>query len=1239
MDDLAVSMKYAGTVGAGFGFTLEETTAAIMQLADLGLTASKSGTVFRLAMTSAANATQVAQKVLAKYGLTQADINPTTQKFAGILQVVAENNISVADAMKIFGMEAGANIVQLAKNAEAINAGTRAGLTYTDMLNGIGKAQRENLAGTTAEEISQTVARQFKRLTSAVQSLAFDLYTTYSTQLLALVKEFLTLAQTVTDTFRYSAGIIGGDVASALQRLTLYLQQNRASLAGFVIDFINGFGRIFAQLSSTIPVFMSLIEFASNFTQGLIRIGDALAAIIPLVDTGTQLLVGMFVAARVYAFTNALLQIPTAFKAAQWAARAFGVELTALSGGTYALVIAGGALIAYLVSLIGKSDEATRSVDELAAAQERQRKASDADYAKQVSQMALLLSAQQARVAAEVESGAKLSAARKQEIQQILSLTAEQALYEKNAGRLVVVNGELISASAAVAKIQSKEAGSAGLLRSIRQAQIADNDAALASLTRLRQAYASVQRAVQDFQPSMVPGAKTLEQTVLDVARANGVQVESFADLKLQLEAAEKAYTQSQSAAQAFNNQMTVAKVAMSDAADAGLQVGASAQSAGSALQDMSKSAIEAAESTSDLYNRIVAELEKATQDQKTIRARALEDQIAQDQKAYDDLIAQAKAAGQDTSALEIERIVAEGIRRDTAYAEAIKDAKSYYDTTAQQTAEALRSESDKRSAARTKEVQELRDYYAALTAINVGNDERQQEIQAQANAAEAALRTRYQAEDRERYRQAMDELNGILSEASADAQEIAKQQVQATMTEYERSIAEGMARVNELRAAAIAQIRAMEKEGKLSPEQVAVQLAAFEANFKSTADAIMQQAHQSGLGNWAETFIGKQLTRVLGKEGEAAVSKFISRFRKGLEGIKSTIAGMRSVIGTLGNAFKSVMGVVTSISGFSLNILNTIQGVVGDIYYTQLRAADEAARMAAEAGFDPEAARQRAMEANDPRKLARGFVNELAQRAVDFANIFAQAIGPVLSTLAARLPEIITTVADAMPEIANALARNIGPIVSALADSIPVLVVAIIDQLPQIAMALIDAIIYDLIPKIPSIVFQIAKALVEAIFEYLKMYFTAIGEGIANAIARVFGIDPAEREARREDRQARREERRSNRAAYSGIDYVPATMRATLHQGEAVIPADRNMQRFKTAAPAPAGYAQNFGGGPNAAPSKVEVAVIAEGRLLEAVQLTAQSMGRANGMTKKIRRAAGVQVGFFRGQFNPFSV
>lgn len=1214
MDDLAVSMKYAGTVGAGFGFTLEETTAAIMQLADLGLTASKSGTVFRLSMTSAANATQVAQKVLAKYGLTQADINPTTQKFAGILQVVADNNINVADAMKIFGMEAGANIVQLAKNAEAINAGTRAGLTYTDMLNGIGKAQRENLAGTTAEQISQTVALQFKRLTSAVQSLAADLYTAYSTQLLALVKEFLTLAQTVADTFRYSARIIGGDVASALQQLTVYLQQNRTSLAGFVIDFINGFGRIFAQLSSTIPVFMSLLQFASNFTQGLIRIGDALAAIIPLVDTGTQLLIGMFVVARVYTFTNALMQIPTAFKAAQWAARAFGVELTALSGGTYALVIAGGALLAYLISLVGKSDEATRSVDELAAAQERQRKASDAEYAKQVSQMAALLSAQQARVSAEVNSGARLSAARKQEIQQILSLTAEQALYEKSAGRLVVVNGELISASAAVAKIQSKEAGSAGLLRSIRQAQIADNDAALASLTKLREAYASVQRAVQDFQPSAIPGAKTLEQTVLDVAKANGVQVESFDDLKLQLESAEKAYRQSQSAAQAFNNQMTVAKVAFSDAAVGAGNAASSARSAGEAQSGLNESLRQFTQIVDEAiarYDDVVEAYRQGAMSEAEIEAERLDRRIQSDNAIYDAAMIAAAKLNDATVDWAQRRLESEAMLRATYMLGSMQDADKMVEEQLRLLDELTQTEEQKKAAARAAELQRIKDFFAAERQLHIDQ--------------------------------------GIFLKGLAEKEKKALDAAEARYAEEDK--------------------QQQQQQQQPPPETKEVQVEV---------------------------------------KGEEQVDSYIKKFVSGLEKVKGALAKIRSAVGLVGKALGSLTQLVTTISGFSFDFLSMLQQVVSEIFFTQREAADEAARQAAAAGFDPEAARRRAMEANKPEVVAEQQANLIADRAVAVADIFSRAIGPLLSTLAERLPDIINAVAEALPRIVTALSQNIGPIVTALLDSLMVLVEAIFSQLPDIVMMLVDLLVNVIIPKLPEIVVPLVMSVIDLLFTqiipmlpeiafkliaaaakallqwmanlpkmllklitsvwvafvgFFKTYWTKvpvilfnlvrdvvvsafqairekaleIAEAIANAIANFFGIDREARQARREDRRARREERRNS--FYSGIDYVPATMRATLHQGEAVIPADRNAQRSRTSAPAPAGYAQNFGGGPAAAPSKVEVAVIAEGRLLEAVQLTAQSMGRANGMSKKIRRAAGVQVGFFRGQFNPFSV
>ena len=157
-----------------------------------------------------------------------------------------------------------------------------------------------------------------------------------------------------------------------------------------------------------------------------------------------------------------------------------------------------------------------------------------------------------------------------------------------------------------------------------------------------------------------------------------------------------------------------------------------------------------------------------------------------------------------------------------------------------------------------------------------------------------------------------------------------------------------------------------------------------------------------------------------------------------------------------------------------------------------------------------------------------------------------------------------------------------------------------------------------ELIPQLPIIAFELMKAIALAFWEIVgdlaKMLWDALrGRG--------------------------GKEDTGNAAAYSGIDYVPSTMRATLHQGEAVIPADRNARRMRGAtAPAPAGADQNYGGRSGGGNGPVEVSVIAEGRLLEAVQLRAQDMGRATGMSKRIRKAAGVQVGFSRGQFNPWS-
>lgn len=52
---------------------------------------------------------------------------------------------------------------------------------------------------------------------------------------------------------------------------------------------------------------------------------------------------------------------------------------------------------------------------------------------------------------------------------------------------------------------------------------------------------------------------------------------------------------------------------------------------------------------------------------------------------------------------------------------------------------------------------------------------------------------------------------------------------------------------------------------------------------------------------------------------------------------------------------------------------------------------------------------------------------------------------------------------------------------------------------------------------------------------------------------------------------------------------------------------------------------------------TNVDIAIIAEGRLLDAVQVSAMDRGHAPKMQRKFRRASGVNVGFDRGKFNRF--
>lgn len=168
MTSLTEAMKFAGTAGASFGMSVEETTAAVAAFADLGLEGSLAGSNFRMAMIQAAKATDKKTAVLKKYGLTMEDINPATHNFSEILQTVGEAGLTSADSIEIFGARAGTNIAALAAQ---VRDGTVDIDKFTEKL--------EKSAGTAAEssrKMLDTVKGDWTKLMSAIEERALQTF-------------------------------------------------------------------------------------------------------------------------------------------------------------------------------------------------------------------------------------------------------------------------------------------------------------------------------------------------------------------------------------------------------------------------------------------------------------------------------------------------------------------------------------------------------------------------------------------------------------------------------------------------------------------------------------------------------------------------------------------------------------------------------------------------------------------------------------------------------------------------------------------------------------------------------------------------------------------------------------------------------------------------------------------------------------------------------------------------------
>jgi len=253
----------------------------------------------------------------------------------------------------------------------------------------------------------------------------------------------------------------------------------------------------------------------------------------------------------------------------------------------------------------------------------------------------------------------------------------------------------------------------------------------------------------------------------------------------------------------------------------------------------------------------------------------------------------------------------------------------------------------------------------------------------------------------------------------------------------------------------------------------------------------------------------------------------------------------------------------------------------------------------------------------------------------------------------------------NAIPVLIFQLIASLGMIIEAILLAIPDIIIGFISALPQLIMAfmtmmpkiiigiitglivaipqIISALVFGIIAEIPRIVLELIKGIILGLINGIKDFVNVLGKIFKEALGflgDLFGKDKngdgfLKRTGKKIGKGAKAAwDGLTGMFSYSGVDYVPANMRMTVHKGEAIVPASRNPAAGGTpdGIPNPAQAGSGRGGGGGGQP--IEVIVTAEGRVLDAVQTTAMSRGHAPGMTRELRRRSGVDIGFNRGNF-----
>jgi TP901 family phage tail tape measure protein len=1171
------AMKFAGTAGASFGMTLEETTAAVAAFRDLGLEGSLAGTNFRMAMIAAAKGTDQQAAALEKYGLTLADINPETNKFADIIETLGEAGITASDAVAVFGSRAGANMAQLAAETARGNVNMRA---FTSTL--MQASDEGNTAADMYKTIGQTVAFATKISISALQDLMIEVFDTFAGPLRDLIQTLPEVLNTVTAAVRAQAPALKQSFGDTLAGIGQFLRENAEGLADAFVNTmkaIAALGPVLEHLASLLVV----VARNADIVLGALAFGTAVVAAVKLVSVVSALSV--------------------ALGGATSAVTVLGTTLTVTTGGMFAAVAAVGALVAGLGVLISNIATARSETEALNDAQAQLAGEQEALAATLEQELLPVLAKQQAMARERLRTEEDLSDEEAQRLQRILALTAAEAAQLEAEGKLLRSGGQLVEVSALVA-----EHGDDAVR--VIDSQAAAMDAATeASDTRI----ASLERLAESAAASNSEAFRSAE-----LSRAAALlgrdEIATVQELTERIRAEKDARESTAARAAALRDQVATASrdAFKREAAAAFDAERAIAQAKGLGAQDQVDTTQKKVDKLLALEQRLAEDVLRAQGDEAALRRLALDRRIMDIKKAAAEGIA---LAGDDADAKE-----AIANRRNAAIAQANAVFRANEEKAAQALADREAEEARRAAEEAVKAKQQAMDLLAQLGVQTMTHEQRLAEQQAQVLAAlqDESVGVQVAALERlgDAYRR---EVSEAAREAARSVLDFGKQ--------VARTVDAGVQAVGNL----VAAFSGFQFDLRDSVQDV-LDLEQEQMDAQSEALAAIADAQERLAEAQAE-----------GNEGAAErAAEDLAAAQQALKAAEDKLAG-----GTEGFAAEMVDTLIQNATNFATAfaeaagpLMERVAEKIPVVMEAVIAAIPQVAAALAEHMPTVLQGIVDALPALLP-VLVDGLTQVVVAVLEQLPSLLSSLLGdalpvlitqvvealpPIIAALIQAIPEVIVAVVESLPAIVLALIDAIPTLFQAFIESLPMLIAGMIEALPRLLVAIVNGLVKELVLALPRLVKQMWQAIIDGAANALK----GIAEGIWNAIKEFFNIFKKKND---------KDDKKGGKSAFSGISYVPATMRMTVHQGEAVVDAARNAENLG-GGPAAAGATQAGhvapGGGGGGGP--LDIAVFAEGRLIDAVQVLAMKRGSAVGMQREIRRASGVRIGLDRGRFSPWS-